>query len=120
FIGTSWGNEAVPQHFMALSKELVRRGHRVVLLVNRQAQDIEDHEGNPSIWTWPSKRPTRFQDARFLYRLIRKYHPDCLVGNFGSSNIMILVGRLMGIPCRVGWHHTLSNGIDIDAQIPRW
>ncbi|MFN7926769.1 MAG: glycosyltransferase family 4 protein [Blastocatellia bacterium] len=120
FIATSWGDAPVACHFRALAAELVRRGHRVVLLVDGQRYDAEDHVNNPAVYTWPSRRPVRWQDARFLLRLIRQYSPHCLIANFGASNVMMLVGWLAGVPCRTVWYHTISKAIELDAQGAHW
>lgn len=120
FIATSWGSTAISQQFMTLSHELVVRGHRVVILVDGQKKDVEHHEGNPAIYTWPSKRPTHARDAIFLSRLLKHYRPDCLIANFGAANIMMLVGWLLRVPGRISWYHTLSTAIDLDAKLPRW
>jgi len=120
FIATSWGDNPVPRHFMALSKELVRRGHQVVILVDNLKQVEGNYRDNPIVYTWPSKRPVKLRDARFLYRLVRKYQPECLIANFGAENVMLLVGLLMRVPCRIAWYHTLSAQIDTDAGLSRW
>ena len=120
FIATSWIDGAIPNHFRALSNELAKRGHRVVILINGQKRWAEDHEGNPSIYAWPSSRPTNFRDALFLYRLIRRYHTDCLISNFGADNVMLLVGWLMRVPSRVAWYHTLISQIELDGELSRW
>lgn len=120
FIGTSWGDAAVPQQFRALASELAQRGHRAILLVDGQRKDAEDPQGNPAVYTWPSERPTQLRDAMFLLGLARRYRPDCLIANFGSTNVMILTGRLTGIPVRIAWRHTLDSQIALDARVPRW
>lgn len=118
FIATSYGDAAVPQQFLALSTELAERGHRIVLLLDGQKKDAESQGTNPVIYTWPSKRPTRLQDALFLRKLINRYKPDCFVANFGASNVMMLVGWILRVACRVDWYHTLSS--QIDTAIPAW
>ncbi len=120
FIATSWNDQAVPRHLKALADELVRRGHRVILLVDGQRHDLVEEESNPAIYTWPSKRPTHFRDARFLYRLIKHYRPNCLVANFGADNWMTTIGWLMRVPCRVNWFHTLFTQIQSDSTLPKW
>lgn len=120
FIATSWNDGAIANHFKALSKKLAERGHRVVILITGQKRWVEDHESNPSIYAWPSLRPTNFRDAVFLYGLIRKYRPDCLISNFGADNVMLLVGWLMRVPLRVAWYHTLISQIEIDGEITGW
>ena len=108
------------RHFKALSDELVARGHRVVMLVDGNKYEAENHTGNPSVYAWPSRRPVKLRDARFLRGLISKYHPDCLIANFGASNVMMLVGWLMKVPCRSLWYHTISSAIDLDAKMAGW
>jgi glycosyltransferase involved in cell wall biosynthesis len=120
FIATSWDKRPVSSHFRALSDELALRGHRVLLLISGPRRDVEDHKTNPSVWSWPSIRPVKLSDALFLAGLIRRHRPSCLVANFGASNLMLLIGWLMGSPRRVDWYHTLSTQIDIDAAKPRW
>lgn len=120
FIATSARDRPISQHFRALSRELVERGHRVVILVDHQKKEVESHETNPAYYTWPSWRPTKIHDAIFFTGLIRKYRPDCLIANFGSVNIMMVVGWLMGVSCRVAWYHTLSTKADIDCERPQW
>jgi len=120
FIGTTLADNPVSHHFTALAAELVRRGHRVVLLAPHRRVELENPTGNPAIYTWPSDRPTRLVDARFLNALIRQYRPDCLIANFVAVNVMTLVGRWAGVPQRVAWYHTLSTQIAMDGQAPAW
>jgi glycosyltransferase involved in cell wall biosynthesis len=108
---------SVPRQFRALAEELVSRGHRVVILVDGQRSDVVALDTNPAVVTWPSRRPTHLQDARFLIDLIRRHRPACLVANFGSTNLMMTVGALAQVPIRVCWYHTLSTQVDIDAAI---
>lgn len=116
FIAANWNRGPLSGHFRALAKELAARGHRVILLIGNQKHKV-DHEGRYSVHTWPSDRPTGFRDALFLYRLIGRFHPDCLISNFAASNIMLLVGKLTRVPCRIDWYHTMSTAIDQDARI---
>ena len=55
------------------------------------ATEIEDHHGNPAVRSWPSPRPTRFKDARFLHKLTRQYRPDCFIANFAAQNVVPLI-----------------------------
>ena len=120
FIGTSLGDNPVPDHFMALAKELVRRGHRVVILAPHRRLELENHRGNPAIYMWPSERPTKLRDALFLFRLIREWRPACLIANFAAVNIMTVAGWLAGVPARVVWYHTISGQLAQDSLAPPW
>ncbi len=120
FIGATLSDSPVSQHFRALAEALAARGHRVVLLTPHRQVEAEKPEGNPAIYTWPSERPTRLRDARFLIRLIRRYRPGCLIANFSAVNIMSVVGWWMRLPCRVAWYHTTSLQLARDYPAPRW
>lgn len=114
FVATSGGSGPIPSHLQELSRTLAKRGHRVIILVGKNKKYWENHETNPSIYAWPSSRPTKWRDAIFLFKLIRYSKPDCLVANFSSVNLMMLIGWLTGVPHRVCGYHTLSSAIDID------
>lgn len=120
FIAGGWGDTAIKDHLAALADELVRRGHRVVILVDHQRRNLVSPDTNPAIYTWPSWRPAGLRDALFLAGLIRKYRPDGLVANFGAVNLMMMVGKLTAVPLRVSWQQTLSTQVDADAFLPDW
>jgi glycosyltransferase involved in cell wall biosynthesis len=103
-----------------MSQEFVRRGYRVVLLVDNQKYNLVDVHSNPVILTWPSKRPIYFRDAMFLQNAIYKYRPHCVIGNFGSDNICTLVGWLNKVPHRWVWYHTISQAIDLNNVLSKW
>jgi len=120
FIGTTLADNPVPHHFVALAGELVARGHRVVILAPHRRVELAQPAGNPAIYIWPSARPTHWQDAVFLRRLLAQYRPDCLVANFVAVNLMAVVGAVCRVPRRVAWYHTLSSQIAIDGALPQW
>lgn len=115
FIATSARDVSAPRHFRALAAELASRGHRVIVLVDERRFDVVSVETNPAVLTWPSRRPTHLRDARFLRRLVVQHRPSCVIANFGSTNVMMLVAALERVRCRVCWYHTLSEQVDIDA-----
>ena len=120
FIGTSWHDVMVANHFKALGRELAARGHRVVFLIDGQKRDAEDHAANPAVYTWPSPRPTGARDLLFMRRLVRRYRPDCLIANFGAVNTMLMAGRAVGVSVRVAWYHTVSGTVDLNSERPSW
>jgi glycosyltransferase involved in cell wall biosynthesis len=120
FIATSWLDRPVCHHFKTLAEELAARGHQVVVVIDHRMVEVENHGGNPAIYSWPSPRPTRPRDALFLADLIRRYRPRCVVANFGAENLFLVVGRLMRVARRVSWYHTLSAQLDMDSTLPRW
>lgn len=97
-------NSAVSDYFRSLSLELVHRGYFLVIIT--PGKRIESQSSNPAVYCWPSKRPTRFQDALFLAKIIKKYKPVLIMSNFAAVNICILVSFLMGVPLRMARYHT--------------
>ena len=118
FIGTTLADNPVPHHFQALARDLVRRGHRVVLITPHRKTDLVDPDSNPAIYTWPSERPTRLRDARFLSQLARRHRPTCFIANFAAVSLMTSVGSWLGVPRRITWYHTLTDQIRIDSDRP--
>jgi len=108
FIGCGIGDNPVAKQFDALSSELISRGYQIVRLIDGQKKELEK-KGNPSIFTWPSLRPTKLKDAIFLIKLIKKFKPCVIIANFGSVNLMMILGFLFSIPLRVTWYHTTSS-----------
>lgn len=123
FIGTSWSHVAAPNYFRAMGRELIKRGHQVVFLIDGRRTKDEDHSANPAIYTWPSKRPVHLRDYIFARRLIRQYRPDCFIASFSAVNNMMLAGRMSGVPVRMAWYHTVSgtHALNHDSSaLERW
>jgi glycosyltransferase involved in cell wall biosynthesis len=119
-IGTSLGDNPVPRHFAALARELTNVGYRAALLVHGPDDDRSYVDPRISILRWPSPRPTGLADALFFDRLLREYRPCCAISNFGSNNLMTMLGALHCVPVRVIWHHTLSDQTLLDSQNGSW
>lgn len=114
FIGITLNETPLAFHFSALARTLISRGHRVVILTPHRKVELENHQGNPAIYTWPSDRPIHPRDALFLLRLIRHYQPSVFLANFGAVNLMSVVGWLARVPVRVAWYHTLTDQLALD------
>jgi glycosyltransferase involved in cell wall biosynthesis len=100
-----------------LALELVRRGHQVVLVINKD-HEIENNK-NLIVHKWPTRRATKLSDARFLAKLIDQYKPDCLLSEgFATSRVMMLTGKFKRVPCLVNWYHTLQTALIIN--MPWW
>ncbi len=116
FISGSWGDTAIRKQTESLASALTGLGHRVVIILDHQQKDLVNTSGNPAFYTWPSYRPTGFRDAIFLWRLIRTYKPDCMISQFGSVNLMLILGALSGVPHRFARYHTLSTQVEADRK----
>ena len=115
FLSFTWNSSGVGQHFIYLAEGLARSGFFVVCISDQQRfPSPKHHSENIMVYSWPSYRPTKIKDAKFLYNLILKFKPKCVVGNFGSVNLMLVVGFLARVPVRVAWQHTISKALAID------
>jgi glycosyltransferase involved in cell wall biosynthesis len=119
-IACSRPNKGDGRQGFALARELMRRGHSVVLLVTKPYDKATNEVPEPTVLTWPSPRPTRLRDAFFLHRLLRHVRPDCVVANFGAVNLMMTVGWVRRVTMRVSWYRTVSMAIELDSPRPRW
>ena len=120
-IGSHWDSgSSVSLQFKSLADELVKRGYQVIILIPGQKKDKVIETGNPLVYTWPSKRPTKLQDALFLRQIIKKYRPVSMVANFAAVNWMMLVGWLMQVRIRIAWYHTVGEAIELDVRENRF
>lgn len=110
-IACSFHRAAIADHFRAVARALLGRGHRVTLLT--WGQDARGHFGveGAELLRFPSPRPTGWQDIRFAWSVLREGRVDCAVANFGSENAVVLAGVLAGTRVRVAWYHTLIEQI---------
>ena len=105
-------------YYRILADELINRGHNVTFLVTRH-QLVSD-EPNPIFLSWPSQTATKWRDALFLYTFARRHQPDCLISQFSTVNICMLIGAFTGIPTRVAWYRTLYKQVRADAKRAGW
>jgi glycosyltransferase involved in cell wall biosynthesis len=71
---------------------------------------------NPAIYYWPSIRPTHWQDALFLAKIIKQYKPVMVMANFAAENICLLISFFLGVPLRFARYHTT---FDQDWMAPK-
>lgn len=119
FISGSWGVSANSDRLDALASRLVALGHQVIIILDHQEVSLPFDSKNPAYFTWPSYRPTHLKDAIFLRKLIKRYQPDCLISQFGSVNLMTLVGWSMRVPLRMARYETASRAIEVDTNLSK-
>ena len=111
----------ISRYFFSLARQLVAIGYSVTILVDEFKVEKPYQENNGlAVNNWPTRRGTKLKDAIFLARLIKQEKPDALIGNFGSVNIMLLVGYFMGVKNRFAWYHTLSTQQRLDFTGSKW
>lgn len=82
-------------------------GNKVFVIVPKgKIKNIPSPE-TITVLEWPSVRPTQIKDAWFLLREMKGIRPDCFIANFGSTNLMVIIGMLYRIPVRIVWYHTM-------------
>jgi len=119
FIATSYGNSSIPKYYRELARGLSKHGHKVVLIYDGHAK-INNECDFADEYVWPSKRPTKLKDAFYLYKLIKKYKPDSMMANFGSVNLVGLVGWLSKVKVRIAWYHTTIAQLNMDTKPKGW
>lgn len=115
FLSFSVGETSVSDYFISLSKKIDENYNVVIFSDTKKPLNIL-LPASIEIKYWPSKRPTKFKDAFFLYKNIKKYKPIMTISIFGSVNIFLLIGFLCRVNHRVAWIRTLSTQFDMKKQ----
>ena len=105
-------------YYSLLADELINRGHKATFLTTHH--DPKQTKSNAVFLSWPSTTVTDWRDAVFLYTFSRSERPDCIISQFSTVNICMLVGALTGISTRVAWYRTLSKQVRADAKRAEW
>lgn len=95
-IGLSWNNGAVTKYFKTLAIKLAERGHRVILVADKQDNEFSNYNDCITFYRFPSTTPTHLIDFLFVLKLIIRNKPNCVIGVFRAVNIVILAGWLLG------------------------
>ncbi|GHA50337.1 hypothetical protein GCM10007103_33850 [Salinimicrobium marinum] len=107
FLSFSIANTSVSDYFIELSNKLSEE-FRVIIITD----SVKDHQIPISfkieIFKWPSRRPTKWKDFKFLIQKVKEYRPDMMISMFGSINIFLVVGYLFGVKYRIPWARTIS------------
>lgn len=107
FLAFSIGDSAVSNLFSLLAKRLSEDYHVVIFSDKRKPFSFPSD--SIEVVYWPSPRPTRFRDFRFLYTKIRAYRPVLMLPVFGANNLFALCGYLNRVPHRLMTHRTISS-----------
>lgn len=105
-------------YYSILADELINRGHKATFLTTHH--DLEATKSEAVFLSWPSKTVTEWRDAVFLYTFARRERPDCIISQFSTVNICMLVGALTGISTRIAWYRTLFTQVRADAKRADW
>lgn len=107
FLSFSLKNSSVTEFFIEFSNQL-SLNYKVFIITDTIEKNNFYLDSNIEILKWPSKRPTKLKDFLFVWKLIKKNKPQTMISNFGSVNLFLIVGFLLGVKQRIAWCHTLS------------
>lgn len=92
------------EQFVHLAAHLAAGGHNVVLVLPAQ------HDAGPvTTLRWPSKTANTLRDGAFMWKTLRSFRPDRVVGRRGGLNWTIVLSRLVGVRERVVWDDTMRD-----------
>ncbi|WP_163514487.1 glycosyltransferase family 4 protein [Gelidibacter japonicus] len=108
FFSFSVLNTSVSDYFLALAELFIKNNYRVVVFSDTKKPEKLILPKDIILKYWPSKRPTTFRDAKFLYIEMKFYKPVLTISVFNSVNLFLIVGFLCGVKLRVAWIRTLT------------
>lgn len=111
FIAFTLKNSSVSEFFVCLANYLSRT-HHVVLITHANEKHNLVIEDSIEIFNWPTNRPNSLKDLLFLLKLIQKYQPKTLIGNFAAVNLFMFGGFMMRVKNRIAWYHTLTTQLE--------
>jgi glycosyltransferase involved in cell wall biosynthesis len=115
-ICTSPLGNSVSNYFFSLAHQLKKDGHTVLIVVDRAQKNNTEFNGIP-VLSWPSKRPTKWADVVFFYKLCTAHKPTAVLGQFGSTNISLLASWWLSIPNRINYWHTMFKQLQVDVRV---
>lgn len=114
-ICTSPEGHAISNYFFLIARALVHRGDKVILILDKHYK-VTTADKSLIIYSWPSKRPTKIKDFFFFYKICKSHKPDITLGQFGSTNIVLIVSWLLNIPNRLIYWHTMFKQMEYDSN----
>ena len=115
-ISTSQFGTAIPNYFNYLGEEFKKNNFSIIFIFDGQIKNLPANQKNIKYHTYPSKRPTRFKDFIFLYKIIKQENPILCISNFSSTNLVTLTSFILKIPHRLNYIHTSPYQINIDSK----
>lgn len=108
FLSFSVLNTSVSDYFLALAELFIKSNYKVVVFSDTKKPVELIMPKGVLLKYWPSKRPTTFRDAKFLYKMMKLYKPIITISVFSSVNLFLIVGFLCRVKLRVAWIRTLT------------
>lgn len=115
FIAHSWTGVGLNIQSISVAKAASANYDITYLTQARIGSPKLQYNDHLQIHEWPNKRPGKWEDFLFLFKLIRKKRPQVLIVHFGATNICMIVSWLMRVQNRICWMHTLSSQFFLDS-----
>lgn len=90
-----------------------QRDYRVIIIIDKA--EACHKSSDFFVLKWPSPRPTRLRDFIFFFKLVIKYRPILTLGQFGSTNLVLIVSYLTLVSNRLCYWHSLLEAIELDT-----
>ena len=116
FISLSIGDNKVHNYYKELGNSFLKHNYKVVYIYDNQVVNLPESGDGIYYYTWPSSRPTKFKDFKFLQKLIKIHQPDICISIFGAVNVMTLVSYFNGVKNRIAWIRTTNKQITLDSK----
>lgn len=113
-IATSPYGNSLTNYWQTIVEELTKRNYFLVVIFDQKYDFSQNNSSNVTYYYWPSLRPVFFKDFLFYARVIRKYKPIASISNFGSTNVLAIIGLLSGVKNRLNYIHTTIDQIELD------
>lgn len=105
-IGITRNDGSNSQQFQELGKYCSQNGWTVIFISDQHKG--QSTENDKIIYlSWPSTRPTKLKDFIFYFKLLQEYKPEVTLSNFSSVNIMVIVGKILGVKKIICWYRTV-------------
>jgi glycosyltransferase involved in cell wall biosynthesis len=105
----------VANFWFNIACELTSRGHLVLFVMDKFA-NIDDNTklNNILFYCYPEKRPTGIKSGLFIRKIFKTHKVDVVISNFGSHNLLGILGYLNGTRNNITYIHTTSKQLEID------
>ena len=115
-IATSKFGDVIPDYYKELGKLFKKQDYMLIYIFDNLAQNLPKSNDYQKFYTWPSSKPTKLQDFRFLFKLVARERPSICISNFESTNIISIVSFILKIEFRVTYVHTTRGQIILDSK----
>jgi len=112
-------NTTVGDHYLELLKVYSKLDDaRLLFISDKFRTTILTKQSNPGIlfFDWPTKRPDNLKSFLWGLKLFWKFKPDVVIGNFGSTWMVMILSCLFRTKSKLIHYHTPSNQMKLDFK----